>query len=306
MVKRWGKILAGKTEVAVRQGPGRCYVRGEIAGYYNDLTGKVSPNTLLDGSGIPLSVISGGVKVHFPIAIFQYALGSYDLSLLNADSASSHRASFQSCARWALRTQREDGSWDTFGPLGSKAYTVSSMAQGEGCSVLLRAYRAFGDEAYLNGALRASDFMLHSLEEGGVAVYDGKALYLEEYPQVPRRSVLNGWIFSIFGLIDAALVSERYAASLEQTLDTLEMVLSSYDTGYWTYYDLSGRIASPAYHALHIAQLEVLADVTGRDVFRRWANRFNEYESSATCRRWAVAKKVVQKLTEKSDAVVVQ
>ena len=306
MVKRWGKILAGKTEVAVRQGPGRCYVRGKIAGYYNDLTGKVSPNTLLDDSGIPLSIISGGAKVHFPIAIFQYALGCYDISLLSPEDAPSHRSSFQACARWALESQREDGSWDAFGPLGSRSYTVSSMAQGEGCSVLLRAYQTFGGEAYLNGALRAVDFMLRPFEEGGVSVYDSNALYLEEYPQVPRRSVLNGWVFSIFGLLDAALVAEEYAAPLERTLDTLETTLASYDTGYWSYYDLSGRIASPAYHTLHVAQLEVLADVTGRETFQQWADRFGRHGSSASNRRRAIMKKVIQKLTEKSDAVVVQ
>lgn len=306
MIKRWGKIVAGKTEVAVRQGPGLCYGHGEIAGYYNDLTGKVSPNTLLDESGVPLSVISGGEKVHFPISIFQYALGRYDLSLLNPDETSTHLSSFRACARWAMEAQREDGSWDAFGPLKSKIYTVSSMAQGEGCSVLLRAYKAFGDEGYLDGALRAVDFMLRPFEEGGVSIYGDKSLYLEEYPQVPRRSVLNGWIFSVFGLIDATNVSGRYRAPLARTLDTLEATLPRYDAGYWSYYDLSGRIASPAYHELHIAQLDVLADVTGRGAFGRWRDHFSEYESKALNRRRAIATKVVQKLTEKSDAVTVQ
>ena len=53
MLKRWAKILVGSTEVAVKQGPGRCCRTCELAGYWNDLTGKVSPNTLLDDGGVP-------------------------------------------------------------------------------------------------------------------------------------------------------------------------------------------------------------------------------------------------------------
>lgn len=74
------------------------------------------------------------------------------------------------CSDWALGAQRDDGLWDAFGPIGSAKYSVSSMAQGEGCSMLLRAHAAFGDERYRVAALKAAEFMLIDMDNGGVSL----------------------------------------------------------------------------------------------------------------------------------------
>ena len=193
MLKRWSKMLTGKTAVAVEQSMGRAYNVGQLSGYYNDLTGKVTGSTLLDEGGVPVSVIAGGARVHFPIAIFQYGLGCYDLSILRSDEVERFLDALRVCSDWAIGAQRDDGSWDAFGPIGSAKYSVSSMAQGEGCSMLLRAHAAFGDECYRVAALKAAEFMLIDMDNGGVSSHDGGELFLEEYPQRPRRSVMNGW-----------------------------------------------------------------------------------------------------------------
>lgn len=306
MVKRWMKILRGRTEVAVNQGLGRCYKIGELSGYWNDLTGKVSNNTLLDENGIPLSVIVGGKKVNFPIAVLQYALGRYDLGILESREVDKHLMELKKCADWALAAQRPNGSWDTFGPIGSAKYTVSSMAQGEGCSMLLRAYRAFSDERYFQAALSAIRFMLTDINDGGTAVYDGDDLFLEEYPQNPRRSVLNGWIFSLFGLYDASLFESSYKKIFIRSSETLAKHLDNYDSGYWSLYDLERRIASPAYHRLHIAQLHVLFEMTGDIRFIERSKKFEQYTKKRINEFRAVSGKIVQKLKENSDAVIVQ
>ena len=132
MLKRWSKMLTGKTAVAVEQSMGRAYNVGQLSGYYNDLTGKVTGSTLLDEGGVPVSVIAGGARVHFPIAIFQYGLGCYDLSILRSDEVERFLDALRVCSDWAIGAQRDDGSWDAFGPIGSAKYSVSSMAQGEG------------------------------------------------------------------------------------------------------------------------------------------------------------------------------
>ena len=85
MLKRWTKIILGKSAAAVQQGIGRCYKKNEIKGYYNDLTNKVTPATLLDSNGIPYNLMSSGEKVYSLVTISQYALGCYDLFLLNND-----------------------------------------------------------------------------------------------------------------------------------------------------------------------------------------------------------------------------
>ena len=62
MLKRWTKIILGKSAAAVQQGIGRCYAKNEIRGYYHDLTNKGRSAPLLDSNKNPffcsLSIIS--------------------------------------------------------------------------------------------------------------------------------------------------------------------------------------------------------------------------------------------------------
>ena len=60
--------------------------KNEIKGYYNDLTNKVSDATFLDENGIPLNTTIANVEAYFPISIFQYGLGLYDLFLSTNDN----------------------------------------------------------------------------------------------------------------------------------------------------------------------------------------------------------------------------
>ena len=58
-------MAVGRNSVAVKQGIGKCYSIDDIEGYYNDLTGKISDNTLLDENGIPVIIIEGNKKSLF-------------------------------------------------------------------------------------------------------------------------------------------------------------------------------------------------------------------------------------------------
>lgn len=304
MFKRWYNILSGRSNTAIKQGEGRFYSKDRIGGYYNDLTGKVNDETPLDEYGIPLTQISEIEFVHFPIAIFQYALGCYDCYIESRKEK--YLDTLKIIANWGLEAQRADGSWDCFGPLKSSKYTVSSMGQAEGASVLLRAYTAFGEEKYLKAARKAIDLMLTDMKSGGTAFYDGDSLFLEEYPQTPRRSVMNGWIFSLFGLYDMSLADPSYRDIFLKSADTLRKTIDNYDNGYWSIYDLEKRIASPAYHELHIAQLNVMYDLTGFKEFKDKALRFSEYQKKQSNKTRAIAKKFMQKLTEKTEMVVMK
>ena len=159
---------------------------------------------------------------------------------------------------------------------------------------------------YRDAALAAARFMLTGVERGGTSVREGGGLFLEEYPQNPRRSVMNGWVFSLFGLYDASLVDPSFKEGFQLSADTLARHLDDYDAGYWSFYDLERRIASPAYHALHVAQLRAMALITEESRFAEKAAQFERYGRRRFNRVRAIAGKVVQKITEKSDAVVVQ
>ena len=304
MFRRWFRILLHKSAVAVDQKEGTLYHREQIAGYYNDMTEKVGPNTVLDEDGIPLTQIAGQEYVYFPIAVFQYALGCYDWYLRSREIK--YLDMFMKNAEWALNHQMNQGEWDCFGPLRSHNYTVSSMGQGEGISVLCRAYTESGDKRYLIAAAKAADFMLRPVKDGGTAVYSGDKLYLEEYPQDKRRGVLNGWIFSAFGLYDIQILDSSYKKYFIKTCDALGRELSNYNAGYWSYYDLEKHIASPAYHRLHAAQLNVLNELYPCAPFVYYAGLFQRQINNPMYRWRALFVKILQKLFEKPDCIIIQ
>lgn len=306
--KRWLNIAVGKSAVAVEQSVGKCYSKSELRGYYNDLTGKVSSATLLDADGIPVNVTSSGATVYSLVTIMQYALGCYDLFLLSGDE--SYREKFLKLADYVLARQEENGKWDARASIGSYKANNSCMAQGQGCSILLRAAQETEDPRYVHGAKKAVSFMVYPCSDGGTALYAGEEVSFEKYP--PQNgvvsSVLNGWAFALFGLYDYVLFSGsvKYRRLWEASCKTLEIRLPQYDRKYWSNYDLTGTISSPAYHNVHISLLRVLADLSGSKRMSDYADRFEEYSKSAVKQFWAIMIKLVQKLIQPSDTFFVQ
>lgn len=268
------------------------------------MTGKVSEGTLLDKYGLPITLIAGNKEVHFPIAVFQYGLGCYDKWL--ETGAEEFVEKLSRILNYAIENQNEDGSWNCFEPIGSSLYTVSSMCQGEGASLLIRGYKLFDRLDYLEAAKKAVDFMLLPLEQGGTSICIGNELFLEEYPQKDRISVLNGWIFSLFGIYDLSLLYPEYGKCFAISCETLREHIGEYDTGYWSYYDVGKRIASPAYHDLHIELLKVMNELYPCTEFKKYAEIFQKYQMSKYKRNKAIMIKIIQKLTEHSDSIVVQ
>lgn len=308
LIKRWIGIMLGKNRVAVVQSVGKYYRKGEIAGYYNDLTGKVNDKTLLDEDGITVNRIEGDKIVYFPISIFQYALGLWDLYL--NDKNEERRRQFLKQCEWILKNQAEDGSWNCFEPIGYKKYTVSSMGQGEAISVLVRAYELTKDKKWLMAVRKAMAFMIIEIKDGGTLLIDGDDYFFEEYPDEigGKRSVLNGWIFSLFGIYDYLnLIDDNDIKKIfDKSINTLKKHLKEYDLGYWSYYDKAGRIASPAYHDLHIALLITLSDLTGEEEFKNIAHKWEGYTRNSLNRTRAIVKKAIQKLGESPEGIIIQ
>lgn len=79
-------MLRGKSILHVNQGLGRCFSTTDICGYYNDLTEKVTKMPeLLNCDELPHVEDERGEQILFPVAVFQYGLGAYDLYLLKHD-----------------------------------------------------------------------------------------------------------------------------------------------------------------------------------------------------------------------------
>lgn len=297
LMKRWLNMLTGKSTFHVAQGVGKCYSKSEIKGYYNDMTNKVLSNTILDENGIPVNTTIANVEAYFPITIFQYALGLYDLYLL--ENKKEYLDKFIKIANWALENQEENGMWDCMGKLKDKAHeTQSSMCQSEGVSVLLRAYVTTKDNKYYDGATKAVDFMLKSVKDGGTCLYQNDDVIFQEYVSEYNLSVLNGWIFSIFGLFDYTLINseEKYNDALNKTIESLCRNVEKYDRKFWSNYDFVGTIASPSYHDLHIRQLQLLYKLFEKEKLNDVANKWDKYQKSKLKKIFAMFIKLKQKV----------
>lgn len=297
LVNRWFKMLIGKSSFHVKQDIGKLYSVNEIKGYYNDLTNKVSDATFLDENEIPLNTTIANVKAYFPISIFQYGLGLYDLYLLTNDRK--YYSKFMKIVDWAVNNIDKNGMWDCMEKLNDTAHkTQSAMCQSEGVSLLLRAYVSTKNDEYFNLAKKAIEFMIKPICDGGTAIYNGDNIYFQEYVSDYNLTVLNGWIFSIFGLYDFTLVcsEKKYKNILDNTVETLSKTLKKYDRGFWSDYDLKGTIASPAYHDLHIRQLKLLYDLFHINEFNVYANKWSKYQKSKLKMMCAMAIKFRQKI----------
>ncbi len=290
-IKKWCKMLTGKSISHVNQGVGTCYSKTEIAGYYNDLTEKVTkddPNIL-----VPKYHVDTGEEIYFSIGIFQYGLAAYDLFLTTDEEI--YKTKLIACADWAVENQQKDGSWVTFAYDNPKA-PYSSMAQGEGISMLIRAAIATNSTKYLDAIHKAKNFMLKPISDGGTTEYvDDDVLFYED---TNDPLILNGWIFSIWGLYDYCKYTDDCQSYelLQKTLESLKRKLSDFDINYWSKYDAGKRVCSPFYHKLHIAQLEVMYDLFGDSIYKEFAVRWAGYQKSFWKPKRAFIKKVLQKI----------
>lgn len=299
-IGKWIRMLSGKGTLHVKKGEGRHWNRDSVEGFYIDYSEKTKTSQFTD-SGLPYTKLENGTTAILPITVIQYGLGCYENVL---DGEKDYSKGFLRCADYMLQTQATDGSWEAFAAQRTNK-TKSSMVQGEGAALLIRAWKYSGNTQYLLGAQKAITFMLKDVKEGGTAEIGEDYIALLEGTGVPM--ILNGAIYSLFGLYDLWLVT--YDKSLKQELDFaingIKHYLPKYDNGYWSYYCLDKRIASPFYHQLHIVQLHVLAKLLVDDAFDKEAVKYEKYYNNKLCYFRAFIKKAFQKLTEKSDSIAI-
>jgi heparosan-N-sulfate-glucuronate 5-epimerase len=263
-----------------------------------------------DSTGIPMLNYRGKIGLqHNPIAIAQWGLGNYNLFCRSHDDARKNK--FLAASNW-LSANLETNShglwvwnhhfnWEYRSPLRAPWY--SALAQGQGISLLLRAYRETGAVAYFEAAERAFNSFLKSTDEGGVAFTDDRGnLWFEEYVVSPPTHILNGFIWATWGVYDYFLMTQNQLARdlFEQAVLTLRTNLPHYDLGFWSLYEESNTllpmVASPFYHRLHLVQLRVMHRITGDKTFARYADKWEAYARSRAKRTRALCYKSAFKL----------
>ena len=296
-IKRWVKMLSGKSPEHVTQNIGRCFSTNYIKGYYNDLSGKVDIEPFWLYTDNMLTVKQrDGARIVFPVAVFQYALGCFDLYLLTNEKK--YWEKFLQYADWTLNNQDSLGRWSNFEHVYPHS-PYGSMAQGEAVSVLIRAYEYTKDQRYIDSAKLGIDFMLKSVSDGGTSLYKENDLVFKEFTHLPV--VLNGWIFSWWGLYDYVVATNdkgAYLRALTKSSETLIKYLPQFDCFFWSKYDLSSKLTSPFYHRLHIAQLKAMYALTGNPQFLHYAEKWEKQLKNPLYKSLAFFIKATQKILE--------
>ncbi len=264
-----------------------------------------------DAEGIPLLDYRGSLgRQYNPIAIAQYGLACGN----RRDENERFNRQFLMCADWLVRNLKPNPhgvaswmhtfNWEYFRTLVAPWY--SGLAQGQGVSLLVRAYRATNQRAYLDAATTALKSLGTPIDQGGVLFKDAEGdWWIEEYITDPPTHILNGFLWASWGVWDYLQLPAQSNTSeikdwWERFVATLEHHLGKFDNGYWSLYDRSPvrypNVASPFYHRLHIVQLDVMHRLTGRAVFRKMHDRWQAYQVRGWNRRKALMQKALFKL----------
>ncbi|XP_045161241.2 D-glucuronyl C5-epimerase-like isoform X2 [Mercenaria mercenaria] len=212
-------------------------------------------------------------------------------------SSAAHMDHFFNAANWFVTHQDSRGGWPIMvtrklisGVMELQPGWYSAMAQGHGISTLVRAYLKSKNTVYLRTAINALKIFEISSAQGGVkARFANSYNWYEEYPTTPSSFVLNGFIFSLFGLYDLKEIAtgeplEKVTQLYEEGIKSLKAMLLMYDSGFGTFYDLRHVSAGLApnrarwdYHTVHISQLLQLSKMEDEPLFTRTVKRWQDY-----------------------------
>ena len=283
---------------------------GDLGEYYMPFAQKADYVGPYDSAGIPLLDYQGATgRQYNPIAIAQYGLGNFNL--FRKTQSPERKRNFLLVADWLVTNLEKNiaGLWvwnhhfDWEYRTKLQAPWYSGLAQSQGISVLVRAYRESGRDVYLDSAERAFQTFLKTTDEGGVThIDDDGSIWFEEYVVRPPTHILNGFIWASWGVYDYGLATADLEAKrlFSASVETLKRNLAMYDVGFWSLYEQSGTrlkmLASPFYHSLHITQLRVLHNLTREQIFARYADKWESYCSSFVKRNRALMHKSIFKL----------
>jgi hypothetical protein len=211
-----------------------------------------------------------------PVKIAHYALGAWN-DHIRGDAGA--RADFMASRDWLMQNREPVAGafvWRT--PTTNRRYDLpanytSAIVQGLILSVLARSL-VWDDDPEVRAVIEGAAAFFHCrVADGGILADSPYGTFYEEYPCAPPSHVVNGFMFSLNGLWDAAQMGsatalERYTAAVP----TLYKLLPAWITQHWSYYDLrygydpaKANLATRHYQYLHVDQLKFFAAVDCSD-----------------------------------------
>lgn len=262
----------------------------ELGIYYIDMrAAKIHyTNNIYEGGfddhGVPFCG-SGDAKFYFPINIAQFGFMLHADYLEKRDYKTLNQLKncVEKLVELATIDYKECIWWHQHKELkyNINAPWASAMAQGEVISLFLRYYQITREEQYLELSKKAFHFLRNDVSEKGVRRYDNFGdLWFEEYPSNPSSYVLNGFIYTLFGLYDLYRVigDKEVKEDIEACLKTLRNNLHRFDAGYWSYYDLLKKELVRFYYQknVHVPQMTILYLLTQDPIFKYFAMRWDK------------------------------
>lgn len=286
----------------------RCAIENkpeQLGRYYLNFESKLDYPEKMDPQGVPLWRTNDEPYFYHPIVIAQYALGIYEHLYRSKFNDENLKNKFLTQVDWFKNNFIEIDCgkiWYIYYdiPLYKiKKPWYSALSQGEAVSVLTRAYLITEDESLLKLCEDAINPFTLEVKDGGLINYFNNIPIYEEYPSKFRTvAVLNGFMFSLFGLYDFYLLTKSSKAIdlFNQGIDSIKKLLPYYDTGYWARYFLfdypKKYVASFTYISLMYEQLKVLYLLTGEKVFNDYSIKWKSYTENNFFKFRALLKKV--------------
>jgi hypothetical protein len=251
-----------------------------------------------DENGIPLNKtyidVSNKDYIYFPISIGQMGLAVYHSYLKSRSNKDKDR--FLKFTEWFIDHATNDSKlgarWITEVPLpqyNNPGPWQSAFVQSRAISILLRGFQLTGEKKYSEIAEKALASFTQSVDDGGVTSFTEDGPFYEEYTAKGPTLVLNGMIFSLFGIMDFVRVfpDNKLARKIhDDGILTLENMLPEYDLGFWSRYNLCRLEGYPeidpatvGYQRLHISQLEVMHRYTGNEIFYHYMELFKKQDT---------------------------
>jgi len=228
----------------------------------------------------------------------------YALALWNRDCVTdAETTQFLALAHWLVEHEVLIGDdfsgWPTtrsHPSLRTSGSWLSARTQGCVVSVLTRAYQVTHEDLFLNVAERAVRTFTHDILDGGIQSPVGSSgLFFEEVAVYPATHHFDGFVYAMVGLYDYCALRPANGLNhlMQRALETLRGVIAEFDTGFWTYTDLTHRQLTSSiqlFRQIHL--LEVLAEQSADSFYATVAARWTRYRVLPGSRRRASASRL--------------
>lgn len=273
-------------------GVGNCSKDKVLGPYYQDFKAAIAhfeQNNLgnFDAKGIPY-LVEEDRNYYSVVYVIQYALIQFEF-IYEKNDLENREKIVLNCLNWIEENAEEFHGCIVWRSEANHHYHldkgwISSMYQGQAISLFLRAYQHFNEVKYLDLTHRIFPFFDIEFKDGGVKRIDENGfLWYEEYPTDPPSFVLNGFVYTIFGILDYYRVTgdEKAKKLYDECIKTLVANVKKYDRFYWTVYDqLKLELVSYYYQKnVHIPLMQILFELTGEKIFKdlnvKWTKQLN-------------------------------